>query len=145
MCIVKMVKLLLLDYLCYSYIFADENDPRTVVVKQLALIVADRPDMTLDLTGDLSKLKKQVTYLYHTGVSYSIHTHTYVYTYLVSTCKIRIPLGKVITVVSRTFYSSGTLDRCPKRFSHSQSRRRRDNYIILYIHSSMCNKLISYF
>jgi len=31
-----------------------------VIVKKLALCVADRPAMELDLTGDISQLKKQV-------------------------------------------------------------------------------------
>jgi len=40
-------------------------------VKKLALCVADRPDMELDLTGDLSQLKKQ-TFVIKEGVSYRI-------------------------------------------------------------------------
>jgi len=40
-------------------------------VKKLALCVADRPDMELDLTGDLSQLKKQ-TFVIKEGVSYKI-------------------------------------------------------------------------
>ncbi|XP_063445021.1 rho GDP-dissociation inhibitor 1-like isoform X2 [Mytilus trossulus] len=36
------------------------NDPRRVIVTELALIVQDRDDVTLDLTGDLTKLKEQV-------------------------------------------------------------------------------------
>jgi Rho GDP-dissociation inhibitor/dynein assembly factor 5 len=31
-----------------------------VIVKKLALCVPDRPDLELDLTGDISQLKKQV-------------------------------------------------------------------------------------
>jgi Rho GDP-dissociation inhibitor/dynein assembly factor 5 len=31
-----------------------------VIVKKLALCVPDRPDIELDLTGDISQLKKQV-------------------------------------------------------------------------------------
>lgn len=31
-----------------------------MIVKKLALCVADRPDMELDLSGDLTNLKKQV-------------------------------------------------------------------------------------
>jgi Rho GDP-dissociation inhibitor len=31
-------------------------------VKQLALVVVDRPDMVLNLTGDISQLKKQVNH-----------------------------------------------------------------------------------
>jgi len=40
-------------------------------VKKLALCVTDRPDMELDLTGDLSQLKKQ-TFVIKEGVSYRI-------------------------------------------------------------------------
>lgn len=40
--------------------FTDPNDPRKVIVKKLALCVPGRDDMELDLTGDISKLKKQV-------------------------------------------------------------------------------------
>jgi Rho GDP-dissociation inhibitor len=36
-----------------------------VIVKKLALCVADRPDMELDLSGDLTNLKKQVTILFY--------------------------------------------------------------------------------
>lgn len=38
----------------------DPNDPRKVIVKKLALCVPGRDDMELDLTGDITKLKKQV-------------------------------------------------------------------------------------
>lgn len=51
--------------------FADANDPRKVIVKKLALCVADRDDMELDLTGDLTKLKKQV-FTIKEGVHYKI-------------------------------------------------------------------------
>lgn len=40
--------------------FLDENNPNKVIVKKLALCVAERPDMELDLSGDLTNLKKQV-------------------------------------------------------------------------------------
>ena len=40
-------------------------------MKKLALCVADRPDMELDLTGDLSQLKKH-TFVIKEGVSYRI-------------------------------------------------------------------------
>lgn len=49
----------------------DEKDLRKVIVKKLALCVAGRPDMELDLTGDLSRLKKQ-TFVIKEGVSYKI-------------------------------------------------------------------------
>lgn len=41
-------------------IVVEPNDPRKVIVKKLVLVVADRDDVELDLTGDISKLKKQV-------------------------------------------------------------------------------------
>jgi len=46
----------------YSFLlmFTDPNDQRKVLVKKLALIVEGRPEMELDLSGDLSQLKKQV-------------------------------------------------------------------------------------
>jgi len=42
------------------YFLLDENNPNKVIVKKLALCVTDRPDMELDLSGDLTNLKKQV-------------------------------------------------------------------------------------
>lgn len=42
-----------------------------MIVKKLVLRVVDGPDMELDLTGDLSKLKKQ-TFVIKEGVSYKI-------------------------------------------------------------------------
>lgn len=39
----------------------DPSDERKVIVKRLALCVDDRPDLELDLTSDLSQLKKQVS------------------------------------------------------------------------------------
>ncbi len=36
-------------------VVADADDPRTVIVKRLSLVVEGRPDMVLDLSGDLSK------------------------------------------------------------------------------------------
>lgn len=42
------------------FVYIEPNDPRKVIVKKLALVVEGRNDMELDLTGDLSQLKKQV-------------------------------------------------------------------------------------
>lgn len=44
----------------FNIFFLDGNNPNKVIVKKLALCVADRPDMELDLSGDLTNLKKQV-------------------------------------------------------------------------------------
>lgn len=52
-----------LTHIDNNYIFPlilDPNDPRKVIVKKLALCVPGRDDMELDLSGDISKLKKQV-------------------------------------------------------------------------------------
>lgn len=51
--------------------FTDSDDPRKVIVKKLVLVVADRPEVSLDLTGDLSQLKKQ-TFIIKEGISYKI-------------------------------------------------------------------------
>ncbi|XP_055378545.1 rho GDP-dissociation inhibitor 1 [Condylostylus longicornis] len=52
-------------------IVVEPNDPRKVIVKKLALCVSGRDDMELDLTGDLTQLKKQV-FVIKEGVQYSI-------------------------------------------------------------------------
>ncbi|XP_055313885.1 rho GDP-dissociation inhibitor 1 [Sitodiplosis mosellana] len=52
-------------------IIVDPNDPRKVIVKKLALCVPGRDDMELDLSGDISKLKKQV-FTIKEGVQYKI-------------------------------------------------------------------------
>ncbi len=41
-------------------VVAEPDDPRNVIVKKLALLVEGRPDMELDLTGDLKEIKKKV-------------------------------------------------------------------------------------
>lgn len=43
-----------------SHLPTDDSDPRKVIVKKLSLLVADRDPMELDLSGDVSKLKKNV-------------------------------------------------------------------------------------
>jgi len=40
-------------------VIVDESDQRRVIVKRLALVVEGMEDKTLDLTGDLTKLKEQ--------------------------------------------------------------------------------------
>lgn len=49
----------------------EPNNPRKVIVKKLALCVPDRDDMELDLSGDVTKLKKQV-FTIKEGVQYKI-------------------------------------------------------------------------
>ena len=40
----------------------EPGNPNNVIVKKLALVVEGRPDMELDLTGDLKAIKKTVLY-----------------------------------------------------------------------------------
>lgn len=54
-----------------QYFPTDATDPRTVIVKKLALCVPGRDDMELDLSGDITKLKKQV-FTIKEGVQYKI-------------------------------------------------------------------------
>lgn len=48
-----------------------------MIVKKLALVVPGRPDMELDLSGDLTDLKKQV-FIIKEGVTYRIRIDFYV-------------------------------------------------------------------
>lgn len=52
-------------------IIVEPDNPRKVIVKRLVLIPVDRPELSLDLSGDLSKLKKE-TFVIKEGVSYRI-------------------------------------------------------------------------
>ncbi|KAH8373305.1 hypothetical protein KR009_000392 [Drosophila setifemur] len=52
-------------------IIVEPNDLRKVIVKKLALVVEGRDDMELDLTGDLSQLKKQL-FVIKEGVQYKV-------------------------------------------------------------------------
>ncbi len=45
-------------------LLSDENDARKVIVKSLVLLIPERPEVSLDLTGDLSKLSKQVSIVF---------------------------------------------------------------------------------
>jgi len=59
-------------------ILIDPNNPAKVIVKRLALVVAGRPDMVLELDGvDLSQLKKQ-TFIIKEGIQYKIRVEFYV-------------------------------------------------------------------
>lgn len=56
------------DNVCF---WIEPDDPRKVIVKRLVLVPADKPEIALDLTGDLSQLKKE-TFIIKEGVSYKI-------------------------------------------------------------------------
>nr|CAG4638768.1 EOG090X0EJY [Cyclestheria hislopi] len=58
-------------------IVVDANDPRKVLVKKLVLISDGQTEKTLDLSGDLTALKKQV-FTIKEGVQYRIRIEFYV-------------------------------------------------------------------
>jgi Rho GDP-dissociation inhibitor/dynein assembly factor 5 len=66
---------------CYNpdfSIYVEPNDPRKVIVKKLALCVPERADLELDLTGDISQLKKQVkTIILKGGVPFCTNIQHY--------------------------------------------------------------------
>lgn len=58
-------------------IIIDANNPKNVIVKRLALLVTDRPDMVLELDGDLSQLKKK-SFAIKEGIQYKIRIEFFV-------------------------------------------------------------------
>uniref|UniRef100_A0A6M2DQQ5 Rho GDP-dissociation inhibitor 3 n=1 Tax=Xenopsylla cheopis TaxID=163159 RepID=A0A6M2DQQ5_XENCH len=83
----------------------DANDPRKVIVKKLALCVAGRDDKELDLSGDISALKKQV-FTIKEGVQYKIRIDFLVQReivhglkYVQKTYKLGLPVDKMTHMV----------------------------------------------
>lgn len=58
-------------------IIIDANNPKDVIVKKLALLVPGRDDMVLDLSGDLTQLKKQ-SFTIKEGIQYRIRIEFFV-------------------------------------------------------------------
>ncbi|XP_055707200.1 rho GDP-dissociation inhibitor 1 [Phlebotomus papatasi] len=86
-------------------IVVDATDARKVIVKQLALCVTGRPDMVLDLTGDISKLKKK-TFTIKEGVHYRIRIDFIVQReivhglkYVQKTLRMGVPVDKMAHMV----------------------------------------------
>ncbi|RZF48912.1 hypothetical protein LSTR_LSTR003292 [Laodelphax striatellus] len=86
-------------------VIVDPSDERKVIVKRLALCVQDRPDMELDLTSDLSQLKKQV-FVIKEGISYKIRIDFIVQReivhglkYVQKTCRMGVPVDKMTHMV----------------------------------------------
>lgn len=79
----------------------DPADPRKVIVKKLALCVQGRDDMELDLSGDLSRFKKE-TFVIKEGVQYRIRIDFIVQReivhglkYLQKTTRLSVPVDKM--------------------------------------------------
>ncbi|XP_037806286.1 rho GDP-dissociation inhibitor 1 [Lucilia sericata] len=86
-------------------IIVEPNDPRKVIVKKLALVVEGRDDMELDLTGDLSQLKKQV-FVIKEGVQYKVRIDFIVQReivhglkYVQKTYRLGVPVDKMTHMV----------------------------------------------
>lgn len=86
-------------------IIVDANDTRKVIVKKLALVVEGRDDMELDLTGDLSQLKKQV-FIIKEGVQYKVRIDFVVQReivhglkYIQKTYRMGVPVDKMTHMV----------------------------------------------
>ncbi|XP_051171067.1 rho GDP-dissociation inhibitor 2 [Leptopilina boulardi] len=86
-------------------VIVEPDDPRKVIVKKLILRVVDGPQMELDLTGDLSKLKKQ-TFVIKEGVSYKIQIDFIVQReivhglkYVQKTYRLGVPVDKMTHMV----------------------------------------------
>uniref|UniRef100_A0A1B0AWD9 Rho GDP-dissociation inhibitor 3 n=1 Tax=Glossina palpalis gambiensis TaxID=67801 RepID=A0A1B0AWD9_9MUSC len=89
----------------YKEILLDMNDQRKVLVKKLALVVDGRKDMELDLTGDLSQLKKQV-FVIKEGVQYKVRIDFIVQReivhglkYVQKTYRLGVPVDKMTHMV----------------------------------------------
>ncbi|KFB53891.1 AGAP012168-PA-like protein [Anopheles sinensis] len=86
-------------------IIFDASDTRKVIVKKLALLVADRDPMELDLTGDLSKLKKNV-FVIKEGIQYKLRIDFIVQReivhglkYVQKTYRMGVPVDKMVQMV----------------------------------------------
>ncbi|KAI5698765.1 hypothetical protein M8J76_006841 [Diaphorina citri] len=86
-------------------IVVDPSDERKVIVKRLALCVDDRPDLELDLTSDLSQLKKQ-TFVIKEGITYRIRIDYIVQReivhglrYIQKTYRMGVPVDKMVHMV----------------------------------------------
>lgn len=86
-------------------VIVDPNDQRKVIVKKLALCVVGRDDVELDLSGDLTNLKKQV-FVIKEGVQYRIRIDFIVQReivhglkYVQKTYRIGVPVDKMTHMV----------------------------------------------
>uniref|UniRef100_A0A182JI84 Rho GDP-dissociation inhibitor 3 n=1 Tax=Anopheles atroparvus TaxID=41427 RepID=A0A182JI84_ANOAO len=86
-------------------IIFDASDTRKVIVKKLALLVVGRDPMELDLTGDLSKLKKNV-FVIKEGIQYKLRIDFIVQReivhglkYVQKTYRMGVPVDKMVQMV----------------------------------------------
>jgi len=73
----KKYKETLLGQATKDVVIVEPSNPNRVIVKSLALIVADRPDVVLDLSDNLAALKKK-TFTVKEGIQYKIRIDFFV-------------------------------------------------------------------
>lgn len=86
-------------------VIVDANNPKNVIVQKLALVVQGRDDMELDLSGDISQLRKQ-TFTIKEGVQYKIRIEFFVQReivhglkYVQKTYRMGLPVDKMTQMV----------------------------------------------
>lgn len=86
-------------------IIVDANNPKNVIVKKLALVVEGRDDLVLDLSGDLTQLKKQ-PFVIKEGIQYKIRIEFFVQReivhglkYVQKTYRLGVPVDKMVHMV----------------------------------------------
>ncbi|XP_056636836.1 rho GDP-dissociation inhibitor 2 [Diorhabda carinulata] len=86
-------------------VIVEPDNPKKVILKRLVLVVPDRPEVSLDLTGDLSKLKKE-TFIIKEGISYRMRIEFIVQReivhglkYIQKTSKLGVTVDKITHMV----------------------------------------------
>jgi len=83
------------------------NDPRHVIVQKLAIIVEGRPDIEVNLTGDISQLKKK-SIVIKEGVKYRVRIYFYNQREIVSGLKYVQKISKVGIQVGKETHMVGS-------------------------------------
>lgn len=93
-------------------IIVDSNNPKNVIVKKLALIVQGRDDLELDLSGDLTQLKKK-SFTIKEGIQYKIKIEFFVQReivhglkYVQKTYRLGVPVDKMTHMVIGFIHSN---------------------------------------
>jgi len=74
----QLYKEKLLGNAAKDVIIVDQNNPKRVIVKRMALVVEGRPDMVIDLEGDALDNIKSNTFTIKEGIKYRIKIDFYV-------------------------------------------------------------------
>ena len=77
MLLVRISHLLIIFIFSYINFYLEPNNPEKVLVRKLVLVSEGQPEKVLDLTGDISKLKKKV-FCIKEGVQYKIRIEFFV-------------------------------------------------------------------